>query len=83
MILEFENSDGNRKTIGNPETVQEAFKIINAFLDEHSYRSYYKRINFYDDEWEIDCGSWNELFYLSDLPEDALDQLHSKEDNNE
>lgn len=75
MKLEFKNSKGVRRLIGSPSNVKEAFDIIKKFLDEHNYKSYYTRINFLEDEWELDVGSWSEFFYLSELTDDALKQL--------
>ena len=71
MKLDFENSQGYRRVIGTPDTVNEAFEIIRGFLQDHNYKSYYTRINFDDFEWEIDVGSHSEFFYLSDLNEDT------------
>lgn len=82
MILSFKNSFGESRILGYPETIKEAFEDINKFLDDHNYRSYYKRINFYEDEWEIDCGSWSEFFYLYSLPEDAEEQLNAMHEEN-
>ena len=70
MILQFENSEGKRKIIGNPETMQEAWEIIDKFLKDHKFKSHYKRLNLFDTEWQIDVGSWSEFFYLSDIPDE-------------
>lgn len=70
MKLEFYGENG-RRTIGKPKTVEKAWDIINKFLADHNFKSYYSRINFFEDMWEIDVGSWTEKFILSELNEDA------------
>ena len=62
----FENNRRIERTIGHAETEDEAFKIIDDFLDEHNYKSYYKRISYIEEKcakW-IDVGSWAEFFYI-------------------
>ena len=39
----FKNSKGQKRIIGTAETNDEAFKVINDFLDDHNYKSYYQR----------------------------------------
>ena len=39
----FENSNGKTRTIGEAITLKEAYEVINKFLDEHNYKSYYVR----------------------------------------
>ena len=36
-----ENSNGQLRTIGTVENEESAFKVINDFLDDHKYKSYY------------------------------------------
>ena len=43
MILYFENSLGQRREIGQGKSEQEIFQIINKFLEEHNFTSYYTR----------------------------------------
>lgn len=65
MILYFENSRGERREIGRPQTEEEIYIIINKFLDEHNYKSYYTRswINENDPKETIyDVGSHSEFF---------------------
>lgn len=55
-----------KREIGEASNRQEAWKIINEFLDDHNYKSYYVRVwksgNFY----AVDVGSWSEFFYVED-----------------
>ena len=37
----FENSKGHSRIIGAVENEESAFKVINDFLDDHNYKSYY------------------------------------------
>lgn len=43
MILYFKNSLGQRREIGQGKSEQEIFQIINKFLEEHNFTSYYTR----------------------------------------
>ena len=64
--VEFENTNGVRREIGRAAQRDEAFKIINNFLNDHNYKSYYFRCwNTKDNEEKIDVGSWNEWFYIT------------------
>ena len=40
----FENSKSQSRTIGTVENEESAFKVINDFLTDHNYKSYYQRI---------------------------------------
>ena len=62
MILYFEDNKGDRREIGRPPSTEEAFKIINNFLEEHNYKSYYTRIWTQNGETYYDVGSWSEFF---------------------
>lgn len=63
MTLYFENSQGARRVIGNPNNQEELFKMIHNFLDEHNYKSYYTRTWTRDNgETVYDVGSHTEFF---------------------
>lgn len=64
MKLYFENSYGEKRIIGNPNSEQEAFKIINNFLKKHNFKSYYTRTWNVNNFLCIDVGSHSEFFYL-------------------
>ena len=87
MKLEFENSQGQRRVIGNPETPQEMWQIINKFLADHNFKSYYSRMNLYPDEYEIDVGSHTEFFYISEMTDEfkaaLTDKIEKEKMNNE
>ena len=64
----FENSEGKKITIGIAKTGKIAFKIINDFLKEHNYKSYYKRTWKTDDKTIcVDVGSQTEFFYIQEV----------------
>ena len=63
----FENSKSQKRIIGTAETNDEAFKVINDFLTDHNYKSYYQRIWKKDDKTTvIDVGSHTEFFYIQE-----------------
>ena len=68
MKVVFENSYGERREIGRCKKQEEAMKIINNFLNEHNYKSYYCRMWVGCDEdgayTKVDVGSWSEFFYI-------------------
>ena len=64
----FENSKGKKRIIGTAEDQKAAFKVINDFLAEHNYKSYYKRTWKIDDKtMAVDVGSWTERFYIQEI----------------
>lgn len=64
MRVEFKNSYGVRRVIGECETEKEAFKIIYDFLKDHNYKSYYTRTREIEDRIWVDVGSHTEFFYI-------------------
>ena len=46
----------------------ETFKIINDFLNEHNYKSYYKKAwKICDKTTVVDVGSWTERFCIKEV----------------
>lgn len=64
MNVYFENSHGEERLIGIGFTKDECYNIIDLFLDEHEYKSYYKRSWETDRELCVDVGSHSEFFYI-------------------
>ena len=61
----FENSKGQLRVIGTADTQEAAFKVIDDFLADHNYKSYYKRTWNTDDKATcVDVGSWSERFII-------------------
>ena len=64
----FENSKGRQRIIGTAESEKIVFKVINNFLADHNYKSYYKRTWKTDDKTTaVDVGSWTERFYIQEI----------------
>lgn len=64
MNVYFQNSKGEMRVIGEAKTEDQVYDIIQAFLDDHDYKSYYMRVWYDEDEGKtwIDVGSWTEFF---------------------
>lgn len=62
----FGNSVDKKREIGEASNRQEAWKIINKFLDDHNYKSYYVRVWKRENFYILDVGSWSEFFYVED-----------------
>ena len=76
MILYFKNSAGIEREIGQPNTYKSTCKMIDKFLEEHNFKSYYIRIQKeYDNpyykidktktRYVFDVGSHTEFFILN------------------
>lgn len=64
----FENSKGQKRIIRTAETKDTAFKVIDEFLDDHNYKSYYQRTWKKDDKTTVvDVGSHTEFFYIQEV----------------
>ena len=63
----FKNCKGQKRIIGTVKNEESAFKVINDFLDDHNYKSYYTRTWKKDDKTTvIDVGSHTEFFYIQE-----------------
>ena len=62
----FENSRHEEREIGTAVDMQEAYKIIDKFLEEHNFRSFYKRTWKENGRTKVDVGSWSEFFYVEE-----------------
>ena len=61
----FENSKKQEREIGAAVDMNGAYKVIDKFLDEHNYKSYYKNIyEIKKGKTRVDVGSWSEFFYI-------------------
>lgn len=67
MELYFENSQGKERLIAECETVQEAHKEIDKFLDEHNFKCYYTRTCGGENGVTIDVGSYSEFFKIKGI----------------
>ena len=65
MIVKFQNSSGDEREIGRASDEKIAYQIINEFLADHNYKSYYMRSWITEDQVKIvDVGSWSEFFHI-------------------
>lgn len=76
MILEIKNSQGESRPLSSPTSTKKLWNDINKFMEEHHFKSYYKRLWFEDDKLKIDVGSWSEFFYVSELTEKDIQELN-------
>ena len=60
----FENSRHEEREIGTSVDMEGAYKIIDKFLDEHNFKSYYKRVWEENGRTKVDVGSWSEFLYI-------------------
>ena len=63
----FENSRKQEREIGTAVDINAAYKIIDKFLDEHNFKSYYKNVcEIEKGKTRVDVGSWSEFFYVEE-----------------
>ena len=60
----FENSRKEEREIGTSADMNGAYKIIDKFLEEHNFKSYYKRVWEENGRTKVDVGSWSEFMYI-------------------
>ena len=61
----FENSRYEEREIGTAVDMKGAYKIIDKFLEEHNFNSYYKNVcEIEKGKTRVDVGSWSEFFYI-------------------
>lgn len=64
----FENANGEKRSIGTVLDRKEAYDLIDDFLKERNFKSYYKRWWQIDERTSaVDVGSWYERFYLEEV----------------
>ena len=61
--LKFKNSKGEFTSLGICNDLEEVWTVIEAFLKEKNYVSYYYRTIYREDYLWIDVGSHSEFFY--------------------
>ena len=60
----FLNSIHEEREIGTAVSMDDAYSVIDKFLDEHNFKSYYKRVWEENGRNKVDVGSWSEFFYI-------------------
>lgn len=58
----FKRSNGEKVLLGENVTEQQAMVLMNNFLAEHNYKSYYTRAYKMGNRVYYDVGSWSEEF---------------------
>lgn len=65
MFFVYFEKNGIKREIGKCVNEKEVEQIINKFLEERKYKSYYWNIIKIDKNIKrIDVGSWSEFFYV-------------------
>ena len=62
----FQNSIHEEREIGTAVDMNGAYKIMDEFMDEHNFKSYYKRVWKENGRIKVDAGSWSEFFYVEE-----------------
>lgn len=62
--VRFKNSAGNIRDIGEADNENEVYSIVNRFLEDRNFKSYYKRTWTVNGRTVIDVGSHTEFFYV-------------------
>lgn len=60
----FQNSIHEEREIGTAVDMDDAYSVIDKFLDDHNFKSYYKRVWEENGRIKVDVGSWSEFFYV-------------------
>lgn len=85
MILYFQNSKGIEREIGQPTTYAESISMIEKFIADHKFKSYYtivqkeydtvyQKVDKSKNRYIFDVGSHTEFFIL-DVGEEIIDEL--------
>lgn len=62
----FQNSRQEEREIGTAADMEGAYKIMDKFMDDHNFKSYYKRVWEENGRIKVDAGSWSEFFYVEE-----------------
>ena len=66
MKVYFLDSYNNKRELAEVQTKQEVWSVINNFLEERNYKSYYTRMWYEDNVTWIDVGSHSEFFLVDE-----------------
>ena len=76
MKLEY-GQDNTRTVVSYPKTIKDMLHDMNEYTKKLGISYYYRNISLGEKEWRIDFGSYTKFFFVTDLPENALAQLHN------
>lgn len=79
MKLFFKQYNGENRFLSNVESIEEAFVLINRFLLDHNFKSYYKRVCGTNENsiW-VDVGSHTEFFVITGVTFDDYKKVINK-----
>lgn len=66
FVVQFKNYKSRIRNIGKAETQEQAFKIIQEYLQVRNYNPPYMRVWKRNNVIEIDVGGWYEMFYIKE-----------------
>ena len=66
MKVYFLDSYNNKRELTEVQTKEEVWSVINKFLEERNYKSYYTRMWYEDNMTWIDVGSHSEFFLVDE-----------------
>ena len=66
MKVYFLDSYNDKRELAEVQTKEEVWSIINKFLEERNYKSYYTRMWYEDNMTWIDVGSHSEFFLVDE-----------------
>lgn len=77
MKVYFKDSHGKKRLLKEVETKEDVWKVIQEFLDDHDFTSYYTRLWFTDGYTWFDVGSHTEYFLVD---ENLMGQYESEQE---
>lgn len=67
MELYFVGGWDKKRHLGHVDSFKECFEMVQKFISDHSYKSYYTRCHLADNVLVIDVGSWSQFFHLEQV----------------
>lgn len=66
MKVYFRDSHGKKRLLKEVETKEDAWKVMQNFMDDHNFKCYYARLWFEDGYTWFDVGSHTEYFLVDE-----------------
>ena len=78
MKLLYTNKNIYRLKISEPLSIDEAINDIKSYISNHNskFKIPYTRLNIFDEEIEVDVGSWADFFYITDATQNDIDKFY-------
>ncbi len=77
MKVYFRDSYGKKRLLKEVETKENAWRVIQEFLDDHDFTSYYTRLWFTEGYTWFDVGSHTEYFLVD---ENLMEQYEDEQE---